>query len=184
MTLPPDPRPLLGEPLPLDLLDTHWIEGGELQDLLATVEGTGIWLRSAALDDELRPRRVDGDLREALCATRAAIAAVAEHPDDASARERFNAVLARGHRAVSLESDGPRSVVVVDDPAWRIGWLAAETYLDLVTRVPDRIRQCTHPQCVLWYLDTSRSGTRRWCSMAICGNRAKAQRHQRNQASG
>ncbi|OPX12458.1 CGNR zinc finger domain-containing protein, partial [Gordonia sp. i37] len=49
-------------------------------------------------------------------------------------------------------------------------------------RVPDRIRQCQHPQCVLWYLDTSRSGTRRWCSMAICGNRTKARRHQQAQA--
>jgi predicted RNA-binding Zn ribbon-like protein len=30
---------------------------------------------------------------------------------------------------------------------------------------------------VLWFYDTTRNGTRRWCSMAICGNRAKAHRH-------
>jgi predicted RNA-binding Zn ribbon-like protein len=35
-----------------------------------------------------------------------------------------------------------------------------------------RIRQCD--ACVLHFLDTSKKGTRRWCSMDICGNRAKA----------
>ena len=33
------------------------------------------------------------------------------------------------------------------------------------------------PACVLWFYDTTRNGTRRWCFMAICGNRAKAHRH-------
>ncbi len=35
-----------------------------------------------------------------------------------------------------------------------------------------RVRQCD--ACVLHFLDTSKKGTRRWCSMDICGNRAKA----------
>jgi predicted RNA-binding Zn ribbon-like protein len=35
-----------------------------------------------------------------------------------------------------------------------------------------RVRQCG--ACVLHFLDTSKKGTRRWCSMDICGNRAKA----------
>ena len=34
-----------------------------------------------------------------------------------------------------------------------------------------RVRKCS--QCVLHFLDTSKKGTRRWCSMQICGNRAK-----------
>jgi predicted RNA-binding Zn ribbon-like protein len=31
--------------------------------------------------------------------------------------------------------------------------------------------------CVLHFFDTSRNGTRRWRSMAACGNRAEASRH-------
>ncbi|TAL94280.1 MAG: hypothetical protein EPN73_18145 [Paraburkholderia sp.] len=31
--------------------------------------------------------------------------------------------------------------------------------------------------CSWLFLDLSRSRSRRWCSMATCGNRAKAQRH-------
>jgi predicted RNA-binding Zn ribbon-like protein len=34
---------------------------------------------------------------------------------------------------------------------------------------------------VLWFHDTTRSGTRRWCSMTACGNRLKARRHYRRQ---
>ena len=74
MTSQADPRPLLGEPLPLDLLDTHWIEGGRLQDLLETVGGVEIWLRSAIIDERYRPERADAALRAALCTTREAIA--------------------------------------------------------------------------------------------------------------
>ena len=36
----------------------------------------------------------------------------------------------------------------------------------------DRVRKCD--QCVLHFVDTSKKGTRRWCSMQLCGNRQKA----------
>ena len=34
-----------------------------------------------------------------------------------------------------------------------------------------RVRKCD--QCVLYFHDTSKKGTRRWCSMQLCGNRRK-----------
>jgi predicted RNA-binding Zn ribbon-like protein len=36
-----------------------------------------------------------------------------------------------------------------------------------------RIRECAAGDCALLFLDTSRAGRRRWCSMATCGARAK-----------
>jgi predicted RNA-binding Zn ribbon-like protein len=36
-----------------------------------------------------------------------------------------------------------------------------------------RIRKCQNPECVLFFLDTSKSGTRAWCSMNICGNKLR-----------
>lgn len=39
-----------------------------------------------------------------------------------------------------------------------------------------RIRQCDGINCGWLFVDTSKSGRRRWCSMEICGNRAKARR--------
>jgi predicted RNA-binding Zn ribbon-like protein len=35
----------------------------------------------------------------------------------------------------------------------------------------ERVRKCG--QCVLHFQDTSKKGTRRWCSMQLCGNRLK-----------
>ena len=41
----------------------------------------------------------------------------------------------------------------------------------------DRVRRCANPECGWLFLDDSRAGKRRWCSMQSCGNRAKARRH-------
>jgi predicted RNA-binding Zn ribbon-like protein len=42
---------------------------------------------------------------------------------------------------------------------------------------PARVRRCASPACVLLYHDVSKAGRRRWCDMAVCGNRAKAAAH-------
>lgn len=42
-----------------------------------------------------------------------------------------------------------------------------------------RLRQCADDACGWLFLDRSRNGTRRWCSSADCGNRARARRHYR-----
>jgi predicted RNA-binding Zn ribbon-like protein len=36
-----------------------------------------------------------------------------------------------------------------------------------------RIRECASGDCPLVFVDTSRPGARRWCSMERCGNRHK-----------
>jgi predicted RNA-binding Zn ribbon-like protein len=53
-------------------------------------------------------------------------------------------------------------------------WSAADLLLDAGRR---RIRQCANEKCLWLFVDESKSGTRRWCDMTSCGNRAKAQRH-------
>ncbi len=40
-----------------------------------------------------------------------------------------------------------------------------------------RVHRCANPKCGGLFLDDSKSGTRRWCMMSVCGNRAKAHRH-------
>lgn len=45
-----------------------------------------------------------------------------------------------------------------------------------------RIRECAADDCRLIFLDTSRPGRRRWCSMSRCGNRAKARAHHARRA--
>jgi predicted RNA-binding Zn ribbon-like protein len=35
------------------------------------------------------------------------------------------------------------------------------------------VRKCENPNCILFFYDTSKNHSRRWCSMDSCGNRAK-----------
>ncbi|RLQ85332.1 CGNR zinc finger domain-containing protein [Mycetocola zhadangensis] len=46
-----------------------------------------------------------------------------------------------------------------------------------------RIRECDADDCSLIYLDTSRAGNRRWCSMQRCGNRHKVRAHRAREAA-
>jgi predicted RNA-binding Zn ribbon-like protein len=39
------------------------------------------------------------------------------------------------------------------------------------------VRKCEGPGCTLWFLDVSKGHARRWCSMGVCGNRAKVAAH-------
>jgi len=41
------------------------------------------------------------------------------------------------------------------------------------------VRKCANPRCILYFRDTSRTRRRRWCSMAVCGNRMKVAAHTR-----
>lgn len=47
----------------------------------------------------------------------------------------------------------------------------------LFTLPAERVRACG--RCGWLFLDDSRGGRRRWCSMSTCGNREKASRHRR-----
>ncbi|MFE6070393.1 CGNR zinc finger domain-containing protein [Streptomyces sp. NPDC056525] len=169
-----DPRPLVGEPVALDLLNTRWNEEGVRQDLLAGVEGLTVWLAANGLDERFTADATT--LRHTLTA-RDALAALVDRPGDPAATTRVDFVLGHGRIRATLTAEGPGERPEFADPAWGPGWTAARDYLDLLRTAPDRIRACAHEACILHFFDTSRNGTRRWCSMAVCGNRAKASRH-------
>ncbi len=152
-----DPRPLTGEPLAVDLLNTAWVDGGVRHDLLDLDGGLAAWGHAGADAEALRVAR--DAIRAALGGEAAPV----------------NAVLDHGRVALRLGADGAvERSVEVDGERWRLPWLAAQNLLELDR---ERIRACAGPDCVLHFYDTSRAGRRMWCSMAGCGNRAKARRH-------
>ena len=181
MSATPDPRPLTGEPLSLDLLNTRWMHDGAVQDLLTDTDGLAVWLAGNRLDFPA----TEAVLRHTLKAREALGAAIDGPPADSSRADgsltdgaaRVDAVLAHGRVRMTLTAQGPGEEAEFGDPAWGPAWLAARDYLELLSTAPDRIRGCAHEACILHFFDTSRNGTRRWCSMAACGNRAKASRH-------
>jgi predicted RNA-binding Zn ribbon-like protein len=62
----------------------------------------------------------------------------------------------------------------IDDALAR---LADPLVAELTGGQPERIKVCASETCQWLFYDASRTGRRRWCDMATCGNRAKAARH-------
>ncbi|MFD8807922.1 CGNR zinc finger domain-containing protein [Streptomyces sp. NPDC059597] len=173
MPATPDPRPLTGEPLALDLLNSRWNNDGAPRDLLDGTDGLAVWLASNGL---ARAYPADERTLLRLREARKALAVAVDGPPERGA-PLVDALLAHGRVRIRLTPEGPAEEPEFTDPSWGPAWLAARNYLHLIARAPDRIRVCAHESCVLRFFDTSRNGTRRWCSMAVCGNRAKAHRH-------
>jgi predicted RNA-binding Zn ribbon-like protein len=85
--------------------------------------------------------------------------------------------------------------LVREDGRWRLEFIAREGGLDwllaaiarsaaeiLEEGAKARVRRCANPGCELFFCDKSRTGRRRWCSMAICGNRQKVANFARRRA--
>ena len=62
-------------------------------------------------------------------------------------------------------------------PRGALALIAADAAELLGTGLRDRLRVCPGPGCRGRFLDDSPAGRRRWCSMAVCGNRSKAAAH-------
>ena len=94
--------------------------------------------------------------------------------------DHFNAVLSEAPSRTLLDQ-------VKASLGWRIEVNATAASLltpvlwsaaDILVGAPSvRLRQCANERCLWLFLDDSKNGSRRWCSMQSCGNRAKAHRH-------
>jgi predicted RNA-binding Zn ribbon-like protein len=86
--------------------------------------------------------------------------------------------------------------LIHDGAGWSLQFIAREGGLDwllaaiarsaaeiVIEGAKARIRRCANPGCELFFCDKSRTGRRRWCSMAICGNRHKVATFAKRQGS-
>jgi predicted RNA-binding Zn ribbon-like protein len=77
--------------------------------------------------------------------------------------------------APQIDRDLHRTLLAPDPAAAALAYIARET-IKLVTG-PDLRRVRTCAGCSLLFVDRSRPGRRRWCSMDRCGNRDKTTRY-------
>jgi predicted RNA-binding Zn ribbon-like protein len=133
----------------------------------------------AAADPEIRRRALGRtwSLREAMHAVFRA-AARRERPS-ASAAARLNAALlvAAPALAIDAEADGFALRLVIQESHDVLAPVIRSAAAFLRSTEVARLRECEGVACGRLYLDTSKNGSRRWCDMATCGNRAKAARH-------
>jgi predicted RNA-binding Zn ribbon-like protein len=134
-------------------------------------------LRSPEAAEAARARAIE--VREAIYRLFAALAD--EQPVPASDLSALNRALGEALAHACVVEDGrgfawgwPDDPIDLAAPLWPVVRSAA----DLLTSPElSSLRLCASESCAWLFLDTSRNGSRRWCSMRTCGNRAKARRH-------
>ncbi len=192
---------LTGGRLCLDFANTvSGDRGGKTRERLSSYADLVSWARQSGAVDEPharrlleqakgRPTEAEATLREAVSLRETlyrTFVAVAERrsPDPSDVSHLSSALgpalahrrLVRTGAAFTLGWDDLPSAF--DAPLWRV----AESAASLLSSPSDleRVRVCgmhdTH-ECSWLFMDATRAGTRRWCSMKDCGNKAKARRH-------
>ena len=175
--------PWIGNHPATDLCNTEPVIDGDRVELLPDFDAVVTWSRHAGVLSDLGAATMSSVARRETVTfvhrLRSALRTTLESGGrDAAALRRVNQVVAdqAGVLCVSPTSDDP---VVLRAPT-----AAAQLRLDIVAGVLDvfrhdarLVRRCANPECVLLFLDVSKTGRRRWCDMATCGNRAKAAAH-------
>jgi predicted RNA-binding Zn ribbon-like protein len=179
-----------------DFLNTLELENGALVERLTSLQDAAEWLASHGVIRE--PDVLDSSTRSAkerdaalarLVATRTALRDVAhsvahdEAPEPAAIDQVNRALESRERIELVASADGVRlGHSHVGDPIDDVLARIAEPIVrEIGSGNEDRIRICASETCRWLFYDESRSGRRRWCDMATCGNRAKARRHRDRQ---
>jgi predicted RNA-binding Zn ribbon-like protein len=176
-------------------LNTNLVLDDGPRELLPDADAFGRWLVAAGLVTSARAKsmmrawrgtpkaaRFVKELRAFRERVRAAVLSLesASLPSESFIQE-VNRLLANYPRRSILVRDGHSLIRKYSfDPAEpQAFWaLIAEAVASLLAETDhSRMRKCE--SCVVHFLDISKKGSRRWCSMNICGNRIKVARYQR-----
>ncbi|HET6295133.1 MAG TPA: CGNR zinc finger domain-containing protein [Kribbella sp.] len=163
---------LIGGHLSLDLLNTvAWRLDDERRiDRIADPTGLSTWLSATGLPQSKDFQRIARAREAAYCVLQPiAIGAVPEARDVQALRKVMVDAISRAElvRVSPLEWHADDPAIAVALAVWRL----------LEDEDLSRLRQCQDDACGWLFLDRSKNGSRRWCSSADCGNRARAKRH-------
>ena len=102
---------------------------------------------------------------------------------EAAVVRRLNRLAAKFNLSVAFGADGSARL----EPAVRgvekaLGRLLAVVIRAMADGSWPRLRACRNPDCQWVYYDSSKNTSGRWCSMSVCGARAKARTYRRRRA--
>lgn len=173
-------RDSVGGHLALDLLNTVPIVGGKEVDVFQNDGDVLNWLIENNIKDtdlELTYKQDEmlitaRNLREII---RSLI--YARKDGKPLQLDGINSFLKQGASYVQLQETVGKLDVITHREIKSVHQLLAtiaEAAVDILTQVNfDMVRKCESTECVLWFYDRTKGHKRRWCSMAICGNRHK-----------
>jgi predicted RNA-binding Zn ribbon-like protein len=166
-----------------ELVNSVDLETGE--DDLATPEGLARWCRDRKLVGAREPlgeghRKKMVEVREAL---RELLRANAGEAFDEGAGARLARAGRAARLAVRFGSDGRTTLEpAADGIEGAIAHIFAVVYTAQASGDWDRLKVCGEDTCQWAFYDHSKNRSRTWCSMAVCGNRAKTRTFRRRRA--
>lgn len=165
----------------LDFVNTEAVADGEPVDLLADEEDLLRWLSESGLatpEESRKPwLRQAKELRASLrrLFLRLAEGKKLRSSDLSGIDDALGSIEGTPH--LDLRAGQPRLQFRPSHPVTPPFLIARAAAEFLASADLSLIRRCEGSDCVLIFYDTTKSHTRRWCSMAGCGNRAKAAAH-------
>jgi predicted RNA-binding Zn ribbon-like protein len=164
-------------------VNTLEVEDGT--DELESPAALARWLRERGLLRGGRATRAD--LVEAR-RMREALRALLLVNNGVSVREEAAATLDRAARRTRLAVRfGPSATARVQPEArgveGALGRLLAIVAAAMADGTWERLKACRAEDCRWAFYDRARNRSRRWCSMAVCGNRTKARAYRRRRAA-
>jgi predicted RNA-binding Zn ribbon-like protein len=171
----------------IDLVNTEAVDAdGVRLELVPDWTALIDWAQAADLiDADLAGQcRVSGEMRQrSLLAwfrrLRSSLRNVLETGDDETAAGALDGAVAAVSVRLSYRPTRDQLGLPLDAPGplEQLRLALASTALDATSLERSRVRFCGDPRCVLLYYDTTKNRSRRWCDMAVCGNRAKVSAH-------
>ena len=185
----------IGNHLALDFLNTKFVLADSPKELLPDVDALVRWLVASGL---LRKQKGNAlakkwretpqatvSLRELLKFRERLRAVVVRQEAGSSASNAFiaelNSLLKQHPSVIAVQRKGEKLGLETafelekPDDVWAPIATAVAQLLSDVS--PVRLRKCE--ACIVHFLDTSKKGSRRWCSMNICGNKIKVAAYQK-----
>ena len=184
------PFMFVGEALALDLINTVKFVRGEIIDTLQSPADLAHWWSLAqehhaniepvkgvpAVFDESSlqtVKRVRDHLHDLF------LNLIEEQPANPADFEALNWALATGHPSVEWNHGAQLTYTSSGEAAAELLLPAALSALRLLTQSDlSRLHKCQSNQCILLFYDTTKSGTRHWCSTA-CMDRDRSRRRYR-----
>ncbi len=172
----------VGDDLALDFINTRYGVDAAYRDCFVDDASVLVWLKQAGVVPPNLQHVPQGLHRLAIALrdeSRALVDAAKAGRDADVDVEVVNQMLEAGRVAnVLVWNAESRTFQLLiarrDDSAESLLEPVARALVELLTQAPmARVQQCEAHDCTLLFRDLTKSHRRRWCSMALCGNRMK-----------
>lgn len=183
--------PLIADHPAIDLMNTVGILDGKLVDFWQTDTDVLRWLdRTKFFPEEIIPEFKESALLSTARNLREIVRTLVMQGKAGKTIDfgQINVFLAQAHSYIELLRDANGIIRMVrryqQKTPEQLLFPLAESVAELFsTGDLDLVRPCEGDKCALWFYDRTKSHRRRWCSMAVCGNRHKvtAFRHRQHQ---